>query len=79
MGLHVVEDEESFRETLQVGESAQVDLGRERVWGTVEQKMIHFKVAEQMKVAITGLLLSLLLLLLLDNTSIAFITFIPFF
>jgi hypothetical protein len=31
MGLHVVEDEESVRETLQVGEFAQVDLVRERV------------------------------------------------
>ena len=51
---HVVEDEESFRETLQVEESAQVDLGSERVWSIVEQKMVHFKVAEQMKVAITA-------------------------
>lgn len=54
MGLHIVEDEESVRETLQVGESAQADLVRERVWSIVEQKMVHFKVAEQVKVAITA-------------------------
>ena len=52
MGLHLVEDEESFRETLQAGESARVDLGRERVWSIIEQKMAHLKTAEQMKVAI---------------------------
>lgn len=49
MGLHLVEDEESFRETLQAGESTQADLGRERVWNIIVQEMVHLKTAEQIK------------------------------